>query len=282
MLLPPSHPLPLALSLTRSLPHSPTRTLPLSPTFLCNLPYRPLLRSAVMDKAYAICWGMAIPSYMAICALPAMATESVCYKKESKNGMYTAGAYTFGTAVCQAPLVALAAFVSSTPIYWMVGMNSDAGRYFCFVALMFAFLYTVESLCVVVAILVPNFILGIGIVCAILSTFFVFNGIFAVAGSIPWVLRWMLYISPHNYAYEGMLYVTYDGTTTTGFDECQAAQAAGKSVLCFGTTGSQVLDAIPGIDSDNSLATDFGALFGLALMLRLVQYRLLNKISYKA
>ena len=239
-------------------------------------------QASVMDKAYAVCWGMAIPSYMAICALPAFSFESMCYKKETKNGMYTAGAYTLATSLCQAPLVAVAAFVSSTPIYWMVGMNDDVSRYFTFVGLMFAFLYTVESLCIVIAILVPNFILGIGVVCAILSTFFVFNGIFAVAESIPWVLRWMLYISPHNYAYEGMLYTVYDGTTTTGFSECQTAQASGQSVLCFGTTGSQVLNAIPGIDSDNTLAKDFGALCGLALALRLVQYHLLNKISGKA
>ena len=65
-------------------------------------------QASVMDKAYAVCWGMAIPSYMAICALPAFSFESMCYKKETKNGMYTAGAYTLATSLCQAPLVAVA------------------------------------------------------------------------------------------------------------------------------------------------------------------------------
>ena len=124
--------------------------------------------------------------------------------------------------------------------------------------------------------------LGLGVVCGMLSTFFVFNGIFAVAEQIPWVLRWMMYISPHYYAFEAMMYTDFEGETFGGFDKCKADQLNGTIQLCFGTTGADVLEAIPGVDSDDTVRKDLIILFALALAMRFGQYSLLRRIAAKA
>merc|ERR1711871_322589 len=180
------------------------------------------------------------------------------------------------------PLVLLATLCSVVPLYFMVGLNPDAGRFVLFNFIMFVFLFVVESLCAVVAILIPNFVLGLGVVCGILSTFFVFNGIFALSEEVPWVLRWMLYISPHYYAMEALMWCVMEGQTYDGFDECKLGQQQGKMQLCFGTRGVDVLDSIPGLDSDNTVRDDILILLALAAALRIYQFVLLRKIAARA
>ena len=57
---------------------------------------------------------------------------------------------------------------------------------------------------------------------------------------LPRLSSWLIYISPHRYASEAMLWTVFDGQTIKGYDECIAN--TNSSAVCYGATGSQVLD----------------------------------------
>lgn len=56
---------------------------------------------------------------------------------------------------------------------------------------------------------------------------------------------WLIYISPHRYASEAMLWAVFDGQELTGYDACvQASTQANSTATCFGATGDVVLDKL--------------------------------------
>eukprot|EP00466_Bigelowiella_natans_P021298 jgi/Bigna1/44637/e_gw1.99.8.1 len=203
-----------------------------------------------LDILFAIAWGMATPSYMACMIMPVFTFESATFTKEAKNGMYAPISYVASSSLVQLLFVLMASSLSVIPYYWIDDINDDPGRFFAFLILQFSFLYTVESIATVAAALIPNFIIALGIVVSLLSNFFVFNGLFVTPDSVPWVFRWIEFISPHAYAMRGLAWLSYAGESFSGIDSCNP---------CFGATGEEVLDAVQGLSSD----VDFGVIFGV-------------------
>jgi len=232
----------------------------------------------VQSFVFATCWGMAIPSYMACCSLPAMILDIATLRKEQKNGMYSAAAYTAATFLAQLPLVLTMTVLTSLPSYWLAGLNDDGGRFMSFMWINFSFLVWCESLCMLVGALVPNFVLAIAVVCSVLSTFFVFCGVFNNRDDVPWVMRWLAYISPHKYALEAGMYYVFAGKTFDDFGECVLDPAA-HGGLCWGATGEQVLETVPGLEPDPDLALNNSFLWAFAAALRLAQWRVLSKAT---
>jgi len=129
-------------------------------------------------------------------------------------------------------------------------------------------LYTVESLCIVFAAIIPNFIIALGVVVSILSNFFVFNGLFVTPGSVPWVFRWIGYISPHAYAMRGLSWLAFSGQEFSGFDTCTSA--------CYGENGDDILDNIQGLSSNVNIGFMFGILWIESFVLRVSHWIILH------
>uniref|UniRef100_A0A7S3YAG1 ABC transporter domain-containing protein n=1 Tax=Lotharella globosa TaxID=91324 RepID=A0A7S3YAG1_9EUKA len=223
----------------------------------------------VLDILFAIAWGMATPSYMATMIMPVFTYESATFAKEAKNGMYAPGAYVLASSLVQTIFVLFTSTLSVVPYYWIVNINDDPARFFQFWLLQYVFLYTIESLCIVFASVIPNFVIALGVVVSTLSNFFVFNGLFVTPDSVPWVFRWIEYISPHRYAMQGLSFLAFSGQSFSGFDTCTAS--------CFGDNGDDVLDNIQGLSSDTNVGLMFGVLIAEAVVLRLAHWFILRK-----
>mmetsp|Transcript_27028 Transcript_27028/g.52394 ORF Transcript_27028/g.52394 Transcript_27028/m.52394 type:complete len:635 (+) Transcript_27028:75-1979(+) len=223
----------------------------------------------VLDILFAIAWGMATPSYMATMIMPVFTYESATFSKEAKNGMYAPGSYVLASSLVQLVFVLLTSTLSVVPYYWIDDINDDAGRFFQFWLLQFTFLYTIESLCIVFASVIPNFVIALGVVVSVLSNFFVFNGLFVTPDSVPWVFRWIEFISPHKYAMQGLAKLAFSGQSFSGFDTCEAA--------CFGDNGDDVLDNVQGLDSGVDIGLMFGVLLIESFALRMAHWYILRK-----
>jgi len=223
----------------------------------------------VLDYLFAIAWGMATPSYMAVMIMPVFSIETAVFDKEAKNGMYSPISYVVASALVQLPFVFVTSALSVIPYYWIVGLNDDPGRFFAFIFLQFTFLYTIESVCVVSSTLIPNFIIALGVVVSLLSNFFVFNGLFVTPDSVPWVFRWIEFISPHGYTMRGLAKLAFSGTDFSGFETCLRS--------CYGTSGDEVLDAVQGLKSNVNFGIVFGVLWAEAILGRILHWYILRK-----
>mmetsp|Transcript_20552 Transcript_20552/g.32575 ORF Transcript_20552/g.32575 Transcript_20552/m.32575 type:complete len:576 (-) Transcript_20552:298-2025(-) len=223
----------------------------------------------VLDYLFAIAWGMATPSYMATMIMPVFTMENATFEKEAKNGMYAPISYVLAASLVQLPFVLITSSMSVIPYYWLVGVNDDPARFFQFWMLQFTFLYVIESLCIVFASVIPNFIIALGVVVSLLSNFFVFNGLFVTPESVPWVFRWIEFISPHRYTMQGLAWFSFSGTDFSGFDGCTRS--------CFGSNGDDVLDAVQGLTSNVDFGIIFGVLWAEVYLLRMAHWYILRK-----
>ena len=96
--------------------------------------------------------------------------------KEVANGMYSLSEYTVAIGIVQAPLIFVCTLLATLGPYWMPMLNASGMRYSVFVCIFWAHLYCVESIGVLIASLIPNFIFGLIIFCSLLSCLFIFNG----------------------------------------------------------------------------------------------------------
>mmetsp|Transcript_7412 Transcript_7412/g.18059 ORF Transcript_7412/g.18059 Transcript_7412/m.18059 type:complete len:662 (-) Transcript_7412:356-2341(-) len=222
----------------------------------------------VLNILFAIAWGMATPSYMAVMIMPVFTYESATFTKESKNGMYAPISYVVASSVVQLFFVFVTSALSVIPYYWMDDLNRDPGRFFLFLLLQYSFLYTVESISIVAATVIPNFIISLGVVVSLLSNFFVFNGLFVTPDDVPWIFRWIEYISPHSYAMKGLAKLVFSGQEFSGFEGC--------TVACYGATGDDVLDSVQGLSSNVDIGLMFGILWIETFVLRSLHWYLLR------
>lgn len=225
-------------------------------------------QEGALNYMFAVAWGVATPSYMAVMIMPVFSNEAATFAKEAKNGMYSPAAYVIAMALVQLPFVLITSTFSVIPYYWITDMNPSGERFVLFWLLTYTFLYTVESICAVSAAVIPNFVIALGSVVSLLSNFFVFNGLFVKPENVPWVFRWIEYISPHKYVTQGLAWLAFNDQDFTGYDGCSSG--------CYGRNGDQVLDNLQGLSSNTNVGLMFGILWIEAFVLRAAHWRVLN------
>ena len=183
--------------------------------------------------------------------------------------MYAPVSYVLSSAIAQIPFVLFTSTLSVIPYYWIVGINNKPERFFMFLLLQFQFLYTTESLCIVFASIIPNFVVALGVVISLLSVFYVFNGLFVTPESVPWVFRWIDFVSPHKYTMSGLSWLAFSGEDFSGFENC--------TKNCFGSNGDDILDSIQGLSSDTNIGVVFSVLIAETVFLRIMHWCILMK-----
>jgi ABC-type multidrug transport system ATPase subunit len=215
----------------------------------------------VFNMLFAIAWGMATPSYMAVMIMPVFSYEFATYAKEAKNGMYAPLAYTLASSIVQLLFVFVTSAMSVIPYYWIDDLHNDGAVFMKFMLMQYSFLYTIEGLCITFASFIPNFVISLGVVVSLLSNFFVFNGLFVTPDDVPWIFRWLQYVSPHFYTTQGLCYLAFHDQNFGGLDTC--------GTVCYGENGDRILDNVQGLSSDVNIGLMFGVLWIMTVVLRM-------------
>jgi len=140
-------------------------------------------------------------------------------------------------------------------------------------------LYVVESLGLLIAAIIPNFVLGLIVFCSALSQMFVFNGFFISVGNMPKFLIWIYYGSPFTYTTQALFKIVFTGLDMTGYDKCMAK----NNGPCFGENGGDVLRAVSDSDLDYTETVPlhwFLVLLLFAVGMRVQFYLFLRKDVY--
>ncbi|KAM0677120.1 hypothetical protein BDAP_002281 [Binucleata daphniae] len=172
------------------------------------------------------------------------AEKKIVYR-ERKSGLYD-GVTAY---IAKYTLLIIFDILFTTPymtaVYWMTGLNPNAGRFFIFLIIIVSSVLFASSLGLTIGTLSPNEKFSQVLGTTTLIVFIIFGGGFNNPNTIPGWLRWIIWISPVNYAFRGAMNNQYSGLQFEG------------------TTGDEIISK-QGIDSPGVWSCLFG-LWGLTL-----------------
>ncbi|ORY44120.1 hypothetical protein BCR33DRAFT_717206 [Rhizoclosmatium globosum] len=127
------------------------------------------------------------------------------FMREYGAGYYSLPAYFLTKVGVEIPLQIF--------IYFMVGMSNDVGRYFTLIGIVILASFVGFSIGVCCACSFPNLEVALLAVPLILMPMMLFSGFFVNTSQIPVWLRWIKYVSPMKYAFEGAIRSQLGGTS---------------------------------------------------------------------
>lgn len=128
------------------------------------------------------------------------------FTRERLNGHYGTGAFIVANTISSMPYLLLLTIVPGTITYYLTGMNRASGCFPYFLSILLVGMVLVESLMMVIASIIPNFLIGIIVGTGVQGVMILAAGIFRLPGLLPkpfWKYP-MYYISFHRYIYQGM------------------------------------------------------------------------------
>ncbi|TPX35846.1 hypothetical protein SeLEV6574_g08132 [Synchytrium endobioticum] len=137
--------------------------------------------------------------------------EKSVFTREHGAGYYSLPAYFLSKTAVEVPYQILFPWIQATVVYFMVGLQNSAAKYFIHCA--FAVLASVAgwALGILFACIFSSLPVALAAAPVILMPLMLFSGLFANLDTIPVWLRWIQYISPMKYGFEGMVKNEYSG-----------------------------------------------------------------------
>ncbi|KAH8958926.1 hypothetical protein BDL97_06G053400 [Sphagnum fallax] len=162
--------------------------------------------TSIMGRAGCMSYIAGFLTFMSIGGFPSFVKDMKVFSHERLNGHYGVAAFVIGNLLSSMLFLFLISWVSGSICYFMVDLHSGWDHFAYFVLMLFACVACVESLMMVVASIVPNFLMGIITGAGIQGIFLLVAGFFRLRLDLPKpVWRYpMSYISFHTYALQGM------------------------------------------------------------------------------
>ncbi|KAF5936959.1 hypothetical protein HYC85_024465 [Camellia sinensis] len=140
---------------------------------------------------------------MAIGGFPSFVEEMKIFGREILNGHYGARAFVVGNILSSTPYLLLISLIPGAIAYYLVGLHGGSERFVFFTLVFFACMTLVESLMMIVASTVQNFlmvlIVGAGIQGLMMLSLWLPNDLPKIFWRYP-----LYYIAFHKYAYQGL------------------------------------------------------------------------------
>lgn len=165
---------------------------------------------------------MGIISMMTV--MPVMAQERAAFYREQASNMYEVGTYAAAYGIVELPYIVFTSAVWTNVFYWLLGFSADAGKYFFYWAYFGLFVGMMTFVGQFVACVTPSLQTGQLIGSVLNSLFNLFCGFMITPGSIPDYWRFLYWLAPTHYAYEGVVVTQFHG------DDSKISTAFGTKV----------------------------------------------------
>ncbi|RWV92690.1 hypothetical protein GW17_00044914 [Ensete ventricosum] len=185
------------------------------------------------------------------------------FGRERLNGHYGATAFTIANTLSAAPYLALISVVPGAMAYYLVGLQQPADHFGYFALVLFTSMMVVEGLMMIVASLVPDFLMGIITGAGIQGVMMLNGGFFRLPHDLPNpVWRYpTYYIAFHRYANQGFYKNEFLGLTFPG-----NVAAAGPPTI----TGEEILRGVWQVEVGYSKWVDLAILLAMVMLYRLM------------
>jgi energy-coupling factor transporter ATP-binding protein EcfA2 len=138
--------------------------------------------------------------FMSVAVLPFFMEDRATYSREEGNGAYSTASYVLSNFVCSLPGLLLIAFVSSTIVVALVGLNN----LHIFILDLFLSLVVAESLMCLISALIPYYIIGIAFGAGIFGMFMLVEGFMKI--NIPLYFKWLQIMAFHTYSFRTFMF----------------------------------------------------------------------------
>ncbi|KAL5857352.1 hypothetical protein ACOSQ3_004810 [Xanthoceras sorbifolium] len=212
-------------------------------------------------------------TFMTIGGFPSFVEEMKVFERERLNGHYGATPFVIGNSVSAVPYLVLVSVIPGAIVYYFPGLHEGYQHFIYFTLLLFACLMLVESLMMLVASLVPNFLMGIITGAGIQGLMILGGGFFRLPNDLPhpfWKYP-LYYIAFHKYAYQGLFKNEFQGLKFSNI-----GGPSSSSII----DGEVILRENWQLQMGYSKWVDLGVLFGMVLLYRLLFLSIL-KIAEK-
>ncbi|XP_047321795.1 ABC transporter G family member 1-like isoform X2 [Impatiens glandulifera] len=205
---------------------------------------------------------MFIASFLTILAIggfPSFVEDMKVFERERLNGHYGSLAFVVGNTLSSMPYLFAISLIPGGITYYLIGLHGGNKRFIHFAMTLFACMMLVESLMMIVASLVPNFLMGVISGAGIQGLMMLSGGFFRLPKDLPNVF-WrypMYYISFHKYAFQGLYKNEFEGMRfgdkkETGIDSY--------------VEGDKILRETFDVEMGYSKWVDLGILFGMIVL----------------
>ncbi|KAF8404629.1 hypothetical protein HHK36_009517 [Tetracentron sinense] len=172
-------------------------------------------------------------TFMAIGGFPSFVEDMKIFGRERLNGHYEIGAFVIGNTLSSVPYLLINSLIPGAIAYYFVGLQLGFGHFVYFILILFMCTMLVESLMMIVASIVPNFLVGIIIGSGVQALMILNGGFFRLPDDLPkpvWKYP-MYYIAFHKYAYQGFYKNEFEGLTFPSNQAGGAPTIKGKEIL---------------------------------------------------
>ncbi|KAJ8769647.1 hypothetical protein K2173_005250 [Erythroxylum novogranatense] len=217
---------------------------------------------SIQARGSMLMFVAAFLTFMAIGGFPSFVEDMKIFERERLNGHYGVGAFVIGNTLSSIPYLLLISLVPGAIAYFLVGLQRTFEHFIYFTLLLFVCMILVESLMMIVASIVPDFLMGIITGAGIQGVMMLNGGFFRLPDDLPKpVWRYpMYYIAFHKYANQGFYKNEFQGLTFPN------DQAGGSPRI----TGEEILRNIWQVEMGYSKWIDLVVLLGMVVFYRIV------------
>ncbi|KAG5529505.1 hypothetical protein RHGRI_030036 [Rhododendron griersonianum] len=210
-------------------------------------------------------------TFMAIGGFPSFVEDMKIFTRERLNGHYGVGAFVVGNTFSSLPYLFLISAIPGAMAYYLVGLQKGIGHFAYFVIMIYACMLLVESLMMVVASVVPDFLMGIITGAGIQGVMMLNGGFFRLPNDLPKPI-WRYptyYIAFHKYAIQGFFKNEFKGLTFPN------DLAVGPQTI----TGDEILRNIWQVEMGHSKWVDVVVLLGMVVLYRLMFLGIIKSVE---
>lgn len=185
-------------------------------------------QSNIQAFTNAIFFGGAFMSFMAVAYIPAFLEDRAIFMKERANGLYGPTAFITANFITGVPYLFFISLLFSVVGYWLSGFRPDVDAFFSWVMWLFLDLLAAESLVVLIASVIPIFVVALAGTAFANGLWMCVGGFMVAPDSLNVFWRYAFhYIDYQSYVFQGMMvnefgYRNYtcpaDATATNGCD----------------------------------------------------------------
>ncbi|WCJ33444.1 ABC-2 type transporter family protein [Euphorbia peplus] len=222
---------------------------------------------SILSRAKLYTFFFAFFLCLCVGSLPSIIEEWKVLYHERFNGHYSEGVFVLANFLSSFPFVTITAICSVTILYSMVKFHTGISIFAHFLINVFFCISIMESVTMIIALLVPNFLMGIGVSAAVVILLTIASGLYRPLPYLPKIF-WrypMTYISFSSWAVQGQYKNDMIGLE---FEPLTPGEPKMK--------GEQVLRTLFGVDPSLSKWWDMAALVLLLLFHKLVFFMMLR------
>ncbi|KAL6220110.1 hypothetical protein ACLB2K_007867 [Fragaria x ananassa] len=199
---------------------------------------------------------------------PSFVEDMKIFRRERLNGHYGVAAFVVGNTFSSIPYLLMNSVIPGAIVFFLVGLQQTFDHFAYFALVLFVTLLLVESLMMIVASIVPDFLMGVITGSGILGVMLLAGGLFRKPHDLP-TFFWrypMYHIGFHKYVSQGIYKNEFEGLTFPN------NQAGGSFII----TGEEILKNIWEMEMSYSKWVDLAILFGMVILYRLMFFGMIE------